>query len=171
MTTSAERRTGTAEVLSPAELGKRTHAVITDIATRLQGVPEFGDAVRKAFFDRSNDEGVKHTDVYFKKGDYGYNVRFRAKPRRFAPDLIQDYNADMYLIIMKYEYQPKLLMPKIIGEVSLATEFTENQDGNISKFRNGRAYIGNRVEEGSRDAAALEKVQEFLGDLLAPVKL
>lgn len=176
MTTKAEQGT-TEEILSPAELGERTHGVITDIATKLQGVPEFGNALHKAFFGRSfrKDDRNILDHVYFEKGKYGYSIDFQAAPRRFGPEEIGSYTPSIRLTIHKYKKldDETLESPaEPVASAYLTTAFIEDQNGKILNFTYGDASVEDSYwNDKYKDAAALEKMPEILRDLFAPIKL
>ncbi len=174
MTTGTEHlRTG--EILSPAELGEKTHAFITDIVTKLQGVPEFGNALRRDFFGR-NIPGIGRdlSHVYFeRKGEfYGWVISYHAEPKRFRA---REYDPSIILSINKFKADPNLPRDQAAGDqvesVYLTTAFTENTDGKILRFTGGSARVSDEKGHEYEREMALEKIPGILADLFAPIKI
>lgn len=164
MTTRAEQhRTG--ETLSPAELGKKTHAIITDVVTKLQEIPEFGNALHNTFFSTNpTDTGRGIGTVKFQKGDYTYGIAYKAKRSRS----VSQYSTSYISITLSITKNPAAF-PNNRRDADLRTEFDEAH-GKILEFIDGTARVqkNNSVYEGAR---ALEEIPEILEDLFTPIKL
>ncbi|MBI2613478.1 MAG: hypothetical protein HYW62_01800 [Candidatus Levybacteria bacterium] len=165
MTTRAEQlRTG--EVLSPVELGKKTHAIIINVATKLQEVPEFRNALYDAFFNTNLAfEGRNIDRIRFQKGGYIYGIAYKAERSHSVSKGDPSSHVSISLSIIKNP----VAFPRNLLYVDLTTEFDETH-GEISQFTDGTARVQDASLDVREGAGALEKMPKILGDLFTPIK-
>ncbi len=153
----------TGDISSSAEFGKKTHAAIGNIVTKLQEIPEYKDAphkipVGRGIFDRIASE----TD--FEKGGYHYFIGISYKP--VSSTLVTDQFEESLQIIKHEINNPKNKISSF-----LVTDFVEDQEGKL-EFTDGRAAVLDHRKDPQEEAyvgeAALEKTDEILEHLLTP---
>ena len=138
------------EAIARAEImGRRTHEAITSMATSLLAIPEFSDALGRAFFSRAHYGHVNYGNeipfVYFQRGGFGYLVGWDSS--RYGPGLHGQPERHLDLIrsglrITKYDPHEKTGdWEKKVAKLALETDFMVDKEDEILRFVKGSAEI------------------------------
>lgn len=160
-------------ILTDAEVSKKAHETITDLAGRLLATPEFMKHLGITFFGRSFDQGGRsliNDGVSFPLGTCDYFVEWRAEPFRFSPLDVRNYTVTMELNLLKFTHS--IDSDPSTSSLFLSTVFVEDQNGNPVEFQYGGIQLADRTHgTDTNPDTAFDKIPQVFPDFYKPIKL